>query len=314
MHLNMTYPCGCALSRMRENEPFVLVAACIEHQGDESLSSHAVLGESARGAAPEHTRLPAFKIVDAIGMALNSDGKTYRVDGTADPTLAKADIAAQAARDLGIAPMAAISPPDLSEFAKPVTQRVTPEQICDALHERDAEWATNLMEVFGSIGIRVRECGHNPHDHAYFKAWAQLIVDKAWDLKPGKANQERDSEWRNCMRSALSDVDHALGTNVSQRVEFPTSGPSVFAMKGVFHGLFHVAREDARKVDGFTKDERSVILLLAVCRQFDLITELRPLEQMQAKHGGYSPVLSKRIHAAKDELALIEPLLKKLRP
>lgn len=42
---------------------------------------------------PREARLPAFKVCHqlGVGLSLNSDGRTYRLDGTVDPTVTQWD-------------------------------------------------------------------------------------------------------------------------------------------------------------------------------------------------------------------------------
>jgi hypothetical protein len=64
---------------------------------------------------------------------------------------------------------------------QPAPKRKELDEIIEALHERDAEWATMLITVFNDAGVHMRECSNKPNDHVYFKEWARKVVEKAQD-------------------------------------------------------------------------------------------------------------------------------------
>ncbi len=277
MHLNLSYPCGCALSRMRENEPFVLVAACAEHGGDESLSSTA-----ARGAAAEPTAAPCTCINVANECDVRKEGcrvKKRLINPPTGPQHGdKASLAAQTCEfltDVGLLTRKQAPAGDVDHAVGDVVvscyvwgrlQRLL-ETLKKACVEGDSEYSQ-----IGAVQDLLWRCAHgrgvitqrvtadyfaplravlakwesNPDDLETMDEGMKMLRGFLCGTFPPRSNNERDSEWRSALREALKDCGAQWGADLSN-VEIPTSGPAVFALAGMFLACHIEGRKQASK-------------------------------------------------------------------
>lgn len=217
MILEMTYDCGCVMSRMRESERFELKKPCPEHGGQ--------LSSAARGA--------------------NTDlyGQLDEVPGKPMVNLSKTSFAAQVAREAGVEQLPPVHLPDIGMLARPqapagdisdvgdivvscyVWGRL--QRLLDTLKKNCIEGDSEYSQI-GAVQDLLWRCAHGR------AAVTQRVTPKS--------NNERDSEWRSALREAIKQVADKEGFTPKP---FDPSGPAMYTLRDMLVWILFEGRKAA---------------------------------------------------------------------